>query len=113
MSSNRRSQLSEFIRFAFCVDLMVVSSGWCGNAVIQAPYVDLVRDIFPDEIGDKAVEKAQYEPMTPEKPILYKKALDQEITAGAQYPSGEEVVIDPAFPNWDTNQIPIVEQSSN
>lgn len=70
-------------------------AGWKGGAPIE-------------ERGNSEAE-VQYVPITEEKPLLRKEVQQEDISGGAAYGSGEELVIEPESPEFDTSDEPIQE----
>lgn len=73
-----------------------------GHNLVEVPSYAGKATADADDEYPKPEFKYQYEPADDEKPILKKKAQKEEVAHGAKYEAGEELVVEPMSPDFDT-----------
>ncbi len=84
---------------------MVKDACAAGHNLVEVPSYSgetKAKATEPDDEYPKPEFKYQYEPASDEKPILKKKSQNEEIAHGAQYHAGDELVVEPISPEFDT-----------
>ena len=69
------------------------------NLIVEPKYSDHEKDLKTENDSGVSPQKLQYEPITPEVPVLQEKEGEVERSNGAEYQKGRELYIAPKADN--------------